>query len=263
MKVFSHFNKTVITSLICIFIIILDFKFNYLSSIKKSVSILTTPIYYIINLPYQYIIETDYKKVTKQELLRENIFLKTKLQKYNSLLFENKNLKEKLNATFDFDKNTFMLANIINVNQSRFKKQFIINKGSVNGVYEGQAVLGTNGIIGQIKDVSLKHSTVLAITDSLHFIPVKNQKNGLRGVASGYANYSNRLKLKFVENNADIKVGDIFVSSNLGKKFPKNYPVAKVIKATNNLNRTFMDIELESIENMDKLEFVLLILSEN
>ncbi|CAM5490469.1 hypothetical protein SSTU70S_04605 [Stutzerimonas stutzeri] len=65
------------------------------------------------------------------------------------------------------------------------------------------------------------------MTDVTHSIPVQVNRNGLRAIAAGTGD-SEYLELRHVAETADIKEGDLLVSSGLGQRFPSGYPVAQV-----------------------------------
>ena len=113
----------------------------------------------------------------------------------------------------------------------RFRHRVIINKGTRDGAFKGQPLLDATGIFGQITRAGTFSSEAILITDSEHAIPVQVNRNGLRTIALGTGDLDlRRLSLPFLPTNADIKVGDLLVSSGLGGVFPPGYPVATVTK---------------------------------
>ena len=73
--------------------------------------------------------------------------------------------------------------------------------------------------MGQIVHVGPFSSTVLLITDPNHALPVQVNRNGLRAIAVG-TGQNDKLLLEHLPNNADIRVGDLIISSGLGRRFP-------------------------------------------
>ena len=138
------------------------------------------------------------------------------------------------------------------------KKQIAINKGSGDGLKVGQIVLGAKGVIGQITQVTPLYSTVLMITDPTQYIPIKNQRNGTRGVSKGVASHQNKLVVNFIESEFDVKLDDVFLSSAVGSKFPAGYPVGTVTHIEKHANDPFLHIELAPIQTTEQLEFVLI-----
>jgi rod shape-determining protein MreC len=119
------------------------------------------------------------------------------------------------------------LAAEIVVQPSRLRQRFLINRGSTNGVFKGQAVLDDKGIIGQTTHVGPFSAEVILITDPEHAIPVQIERTGLRTIAVG-AGDTTSLALPYLPGNADVKAGDILMTSGLGGVFPAGYPVARV-----------------------------------
>ena len=57
-------------------------------------------------------------------------------------------------------------AEIINVSPDSNSKRVLVNKGSADGVFVGQALLDSHGLMGQVDEVLPFTAWVLLITDS-------------------------------------------------------------------------------------------------
>ena len=249
-----------------IFLIFADTHFSIVQNIRLVFSIITNPIYSIVNIPNsigKFVNNTFVNKqqlqLENQNLVIENNFLKAKFQKYNSLLYKLQQLQDILNIHNKNESVNFKVATVIKINQSRIRKQIIIDKGKTDNVFFGEIVIGSKGVIGYIKNIDILKSKVLLISDPTHQITVKNQRNGLNGILSGKVGFKHLLKFDFMPNNADIVIGDIFVTHNINKKVLNNFLVAKVTKINNNSSQYFMDVELEPIEKLGHLDTVLLL----
>ena len=151
-----------------------------------------------------------------------------------------------------------MVAEVLSVDSDPYSDQIVINRGAGDGVYEGQPVLDALGIVGQILHVGQASSRVILITDISHAVPVRVQRNGLRLLASG-SGQIDRLNHNFVPQSADIKIGDLLVTSGLGGKYPEGYPVAKVSFVNNNESREFVQIFSTPVAQIDRLRYLLLL----
>lgn len=237
------------------------------SYIRHLIVVIISPLYFIVDAPYQFsnwVFEQGKNKETLinqlNQLRHENVTLKSQLQTHHSTLIELQNLKKILGANHILTNQKTLLAEINHINQSRFKKQFIINRGTIDGVKSGQIVISEQGIIGQITTTTSNHSTVLSIIDPTYYMSVKNSRNNIRAITQGVASYTPLLSLNFIPKGADIKIGDLFVSNhNINQKFPKNYPVGKVTHIDNS-HPTFMLVKLTPIETIDYLSFVLVLI---
>ncbi|SFV83917.1 Rod shape-determining protein MreC [hydrothermal vent metagenome] len=260
-----QFLKLFTPVFIAIFLILSDYKFSYLDNIKQSIAKLISPIYLVVNLPSQLYIWIDEQGTTKQTLLNQNkqlngelTRLKANLQTHNALLLENQKLKQLLGASYQISSQKFILGRVSSVSQSRLKKQIIINKGSNDNLAVGQVVLGSKGVIGQITQTTPLYSTVLMITDPTQYVPIKNQRNGIRGISKGVASNQGRLVVNFIESDFDVVLGDLFLTSAIGSKFPAGYPMGKVIHIEQHTDDPFLHIELAPIQTTEQLEFVLI-----
>ena len=70
-----------------------------------------------------------------------------------------------------------------------------------------------------------------------------------------------RLELPFLPNNADIRIGDLLVTSGLGGAFPAGYPVAIVSAVTRIPQEPFADVSAEPAAALDQVREVMLIWS--
>jgi len=133
-----------------------------------------------------------------------------------------------------------------------------VDRGTRDHVYVGQPVLDGYGIFGQVINVGLMTSKILLLTDRRSAVPVKNERNGFRAVAKGMG-LSGQLILVNMPDTADVQVGDIFVSSGLGLRYPVGYPVGKVVNIVHsqNMDQT-REVILAPMAHLDQAEQVLL-----
>jgi rod shape-determining protein MreC len=163
---------------------------------------------------------------TNRRLTAENSELQGRMLRFQALEEENSRLRTQLSASLSVG-DRVTLAELVGVNLSPYKQEVIIGRGSTAGVYSGQAVINDKGVMGQVTRVTPFRSTVLLITDTLHSIPVRVLRTGLRTIALGTGRID-RLELPYLPDSANIRVGDMLVTSGLGGRFPPDYPVARI-----------------------------------
>ena len=251
-------------------LIVLDARFSYLDSFKHFTLTLLSPIHFVVDLPSHVVDWVNDQGSDKAQLVSEKeylegklIELKARLQIYNNLVLENQKLTQLLDATYTIPEHQIILAHVKSVSQSRLKKQVIINKGSKDGVRNTQLVVGSDGVVGQVTQVTPLYSTVLLVTDPTQHIPVKNVRNGIRGITKGLATNERGMIVEFIPVDSDVKLGDIFVTSDIGTTYPPGYLVGEVYRIDKLPNEAFLTITLKPIQNMDKLEFILIISQKN
>jgi len=247
-------------------LIVLDVRFSYLDSFKRFTLTLLSPVYFVVDLPGHVVDWVNDQGGDQAQLVSEKeylegklIELKARLQTYNNLVLENQKLTKLLNASYTIPQHQINLAHVKSISQSRLKKQVIIDKGRKDGVRIKQLVVGSDGVVGQITQVTPLYSTVLLVTDPTQHMPVKNVRNGIRGITKGLATIDRGMIVEFVPLDSDVKLGDIFVTSGIGTTYPPGYIVGEVSKIEKPPNEAFLTIILKPIENMDKLEFVLIV----
>jgi rod shape-determining protein MreC len=144
------------------------------------------------------------------------------------------------------------------VDANPYRHHIVLGIGSTNGVYDGQAIVDASGVVGQVIDTGLLTSQAILISDPDHTLPVVVNRNGLRTVAFGTGEYD-RLDLPFLANNADIRPGDLLVTSGLGGAFPSGYPVAIVENVTRVPQEPFADVTARPAAALDQVREVMLI----
>ena len=261
-----HFLKTFIPIIIAIFLIIFDYKFSYLNNLRQGVATLISPVYMVVSLPGKLYTWINEQGISKDQLLSDNqnlnselLKLRANLQRIDALTLENKKLKTLLDSSYTLQQTNFTVARVEHISRSRLKKQIIINKGSNDRIKIGQAVLGSQGIIGQITEVTPMNASVLMASDPTQHIPVKNARNGIQGVSQGIAENQYRMHVQFIEPGLDVKINDIFLSSALGDKFPDGYPLGKVVHVETHKNKSFLQVVLEPTQQVQNLEFVIIL----
>jgi len=123
-------------------------------------------------------------------------------------------------------------------------------------------VLDARGLMGQVVELMPYTSRVLLLTDTTHSIPVQVNRNGLRAIASGTGN-PERLELRHVADTADIKEGDLLVSSGLGQRFPAGYPVATVKEVIHDSGQPFAIVRAVPTAALNRSRYLLLVFSDN
>jgi rod shape-determining protein MreC len=151
-----------------------------------------------------------------------------------------------------------MIAQLLAIDSDLEVHQIVLDKGSHHGIFLGQPVLDANGVMGQVIQVSPLTSRVLLINDVKSGIAVENARNGVRSIAMGES-YSGRLRLVNVPQTADIRQGDMFLTSGLSDRYPPGYPVGQVAAITRDPGLPFVAIILEPSAHLNQSRQVLLV----
>ena len=132
--------------------------------------------------------------------------------------------------------------------------------GRRDGVCDGKALIDADGVVGQVIEAGLMTSQAMLISDTDHALPVEVNRNGLRTIVVGTGRID-QLQLPFVVNNADIRVGDLLVTSGLGGTFPAGYPVAIVETVTRLPHEPYAEVTATPAASLGQVREVMLIFS--
>jgi len=196
-------------------------------------------------------------KIAYENLRNEYFQLKAESLLLRTLADENEDLRTLLDATKRLNEK-ITLAELINVTIDRYNHRILVGRGIRNGVYAGQAVIDDQGVIGQVTEVMPFNSSVMLITDPGHALPVQVQRTGLRTVVYGTGSVS-LLRVPFLNQNSDIQIGDVLISSGLGGRFPNGYPVATVSDVDVIQDEAFIRVSAKPIAKLDRSNHVLLL----
>jgi rod shape-determining protein MreC len=241
-----------------------DHRQGYLENLRSVLSIAVYPVQYLVNLPIGVATWLSENLASHSELLEENrrlreqqLLLQSKLQRFAVLEAENERLRELLESSLQLNERV-LVAELLAVELQPFRHQIVIDKGLREGAYNGQPVVDARGVMGQIIHVGPFTSTVLLITDPSHAIPVVVNRNGLRAIAIGVGE-GNKLRLDHLPTNADIREGDLIVSSGLGGRFPAGYPVGTVTSVTLLPGEPFAQVTVTPTARMEQNREVLIL----
>lgn len=236
--------------------------------LRTGLGYLVTPVQFIAALPSQiggWAGETARSHSDLVEdnlrLQTESLILKQKVQQMAALRAENNQLRELLNASEQVD-DSVLVAELIGVDPDPYTHHVILNKGAKHGVFKGQPILDAQGLMGQVIEVLPFTSRVILIADRNHAIPVQVNRNGVRAIAVG-SGLLDELTLIYVPDTADIKAGDLLMSSGLGDRFPKGYPVGEISSVEHDPGEAFAIVKARPSAKLDRSRYVLLVFSKN
>ena len=261
---FSMGARFLLLAVACIALMLLDQRQQHLVRVRQALDLVVYPVRVAVDLPSSTwhslrdtFAERDALIEENRQFRRERLETEARLQRLEALESENTRLRALLDSTARVGSRA-LVAEILDVDLEPYHQRFQLNRGLVDGVYLGQALIDAQGVVGQIVRVGPLTSEALLITDADHAVPVSVSRNGLRTIAAGTGD-SGRLRLLYVTNNADIVVGDLLISSGLGGVFPSGYPVGRVTEVTLRPEQGFAEVLAESASSLDRDREVLLL----
>lgn len=258
--------RLLLLMLISIVLMYLDHRENHLDAVRKGIGAAVYPVQLIVDAPFRLWAWLAESTVSRNELQlevdrlkAERLLTNARLQRLTALEAENARLRALLDARARV-RDEVRVAEIMAVDANPYEHNLIIDVGSRDGVYDGQAIVSADGVVGQVIKTGLTTAQAVLISDADHALPVEINRNGLRTIAVGTGEID-RLDLPFLPNNADIRAGDLLVTSGLGGAFPAGYPVATVDAVTRIPQEPFANVTAKPAAALDQVREVMLVWS--
>ena len=173
--------RLLVLTVLSVSLMVVDARFDTLKPLRSQIGLLTTPLYWLADLPNRLWDDMTQSISSRSELLAENeklkaeaLLLQRRLQKLAALTEQNVRLRELLNSAELVDEQV-LVSELIGVDPNPFTQRVIIDKGSKDGVSLGMPVLDARGLMGQVVEVMPYSARVLLLTDTAHGIPVAGQ----------------------------------------------------------------------------------------
>ena len=256
--------RLLVLGTLCLALAALDSRTSRLDSAKDALSVATLPLQRLVDAP-RVLSETVQHKLASRRAMQEQLSLaaerqlklETRLQKLDALEVENQRMRDLLKSSDRLEEEVLM-AELLAVELNANRHQVTLNRGTRNGSYEGQPLIDSQGVIGQVTRANRYSSTATLVTDLSHAIPVEINRNGVRSIARGTGK-ADLLKLSYVPAGSDIQIGDLLVSSGIGGSFPAGYPVAKVTSVSQDPTKAFATVSAKPVGQFDRRRHVLLV----
>jgi rod shape-determining protein MreC len=126
------------------------------------------------------------------------------------LLHEQRQQIEELNevsSRYAWNGTNFILADIITISMDSQRADIIINRGTNDGLAQGQYVLGDYCVIGTIAQLDERTAQVRLVTDPASKLAITINQSDINSLLQGIGN--NKAKIELLPTRYSIKAGDI------------------------------------------------------
>jgi rod shape-determining protein MreC len=164
--------------------------------------------------------------IRNEKFGRENDLLRQKLNTLNEIYLENVRLKKLL---FLKQQSPYKLtaARVIGRSADSWSSVIIIDKGTSHGITRGMAAITYLGLLGRVVETSESTSKIMLISDPNLGVSGIAQRSRQEGLVCG--TLGSHLIMKYLPEEADIKVSDVVVTSGLNGEYPKGLLIGRVI----------------------------------
>jgi rod shape-determining protein MreC len=186
----------------------------------------------------------------------KNMLLESENQTLKS---ENEKLKRliTLKSGKDFRQSVVCLASVIGANDDGFIYFYTIDRGTDDGISEGDGVITMEGAVGRVYKVSNSTAMVQLITDAKSSVSSRDERSRVTGILSGIN--QNRCSINYIPKEEDVKEGDSIITSGLGKSFPEGVKIGKVVEANKKVDGLSMIVKVKPFVDFMSVEEVIIV----
>ena len=194
-------------------------------------------------------------------LVQENLQLKSQISDLNHLKEENDLLKEQLKIKSKSTKDrNLLVADVLGNPLDLTGSSLYINRGSRDGVSEGNSVILGNNLLGMVLSVQESKSLVSLITSpNVTMSAVDTTSTGkTEGVVTG--RFGTSVAFTKILPNEDIRVGDIIVTSGKDGLFTRDLVIGAVANISGGISEPLRTAELKPLVDFRRIERVFIII---
>jgi rod shape-determining protein MreC len=267
----SALARLVAFSTLSVALLVLDARFKVLERVRFGIATALYPMQRAARLPGEAASGATGYMERQRQLMDENARLKQselaaarRALRAGQVEGENANLRALL-AMRERLPVSAVAAETLYDARDPFTRKVVIDKGLNQGVHAGQVVVDGAGVMGQVTRANLFVSEVSLLTDRDQAIPVQVLRNGLRAIAfgtPGSAADTGSMELRFLAANADVREGDVLVTSGIDGTYLPGLPVASVTHIEREAGYAFAKIVCKPAAGIDRFGQVLVLMSE-
>jgi rod shape-determining protein MreC len=135
-----------------------------------------------------------------------------------------------------------------------------IDKGAAHGVKSDSAVITPAGIVGRVVQTSNFFSIVQLIIDSQSAVGIMVESTRRQGIVRGTGGRD--LDLDYIDDDNDLKLGDVFLTSGLDRIYPKGLPLG-VITSIGPRRGLLKTVQVRPSADLGRLEEVICVVQQS
>ena len=250
--------------LISLALLFLDTRYRYLENIRHAAAVALYPLQRAAQVPGEAYAYVSGYFATQRALTEENATLKRRLVEQGTTAQGQataRNENARLRGLLDIRARYGAAATVVEVlytGRDPFTQKLFVDRGADAGMSAGDAVIDAQGVVGQVTRVLPYMAEVTLVTDKDHAVPVKVERSGVRSVLYG-AGAGHLPELRFMSPNADIREGDVLVTSGIDGTYPPGLGVARVATLERETGQMFARITTQPLAGVDRSEHLLVL----
>lgn len=164
-----------------------------------------------------------------------------------------------INDTLRERKYRYKSAQIVNSSINKQLNYITVNKGKGEGIRPEMGVLGINGLVGVVKDVSEHFSTVIPIINQRFTASAELERTGNFGLLKWDGKDYRYANLLDVPGHVDVMVGDTVITRGASAIYPKGVHVGVVDMVEKAEGSNFHSVRVDLGVDFNKLRYVYIV----
>lgn len=234
--------------------------------LEKTTLAVTTPIQKTVTSTMRNIVGVWDHYIFMANSSKKNVELKKELSEekfLNSLLMEELEKYRRVENLLSFDPaaiKSVRVATVVAWDSTNLAQTLVIDKGTNHEVANGMPVITNDGLVGRTVVTASNSSRVLMMTDARSAVDAFLQGIRVRCMVVG----QNRKKalIRYLPLDADVKEGDVLISSGLGGVYPKGLRLGTISQLKKGSDRLFYEAEMTPSADFSRIEEVLVVLGD-
>lgn len=207
---------------------------------------------------YVYLVDV---KSENQRLKKDLVRLHDRARRLENLEADNRRLRRMLGLKEQLPLDA-VTAQVIGKDMTEFRVANIKLDRVSDAIKQGWPVLNEEGVVGVILrgEPEQHYLQVQLAIDPQFAVDVMNERTGARGLARGTL-YNNKYacRIEYMRRSDEVSIGDLLVTSGVGKRFAKGVPVARITSIHNRGFGEFQEVEAEPVVSFSRLEDVFIV----
>ncbi len=209
---------------------------------------------------YVYLVDV---KADNERLAFENARLEERVRKLEQQEVENRRLHRLLGLRESLPGDV-VAAQVIGKDATEFFRVFrlSLDRGARDVIRKDMPVVALGGVVGFVQRVSGDTVDAKLVVDPDSAVDVVVERTGARGLVRGTGDLTRYLlRVQYAERTDEVDVGDLLVTSGVGRRFPKGVPVARVTRVVKREFGIYQEVEAAPTVDFSRLEEALILTS--
>ena len=236
---FKRKNYFALGAVVLVTLAILSLPPRATSRLKLAVGSLFLPLFGLANTAQQLPVTAADAILSRRELIQQNESLRRENQQLKFLQMQTSaTMREnnQLRSAIGWQKQTpwkLKLANVVLRDPANWWRTAQIDLGSRDGLRENLPVLTNDGLIGRVSSVGLTRSQIILIGDPNCRVSarVENPTQDIGVLGAGGPLDDSLVGLSYLSSGANLKSGQLVVTSGEGGIFPAGIPIGQIVDA--------------------------------